>query len=68
MQARPPKLFETPRRSSSGSAHQTISTRAWPSSPWGRAFISTIRITPIMIRRVMLGSKASRTSQTKAAR
>ena len=48
--------------------HQTISTRDVPSSPCGRAFISTIRITPMRISRVMLGSTTSRFSQTNAAR
>src|SRR6185369_16510252 len=34
-------------------SHQTISTREVPSSPCGRAFINTIRITPIRMSRVM---------------
>src|SRR6185312_13104091 len=36
--------------------HQTISTRAEPNSPCGRAFMSTMRMTPIRMSRVMLGS------------
>src|SRR5262249_47288209 len=48
--------------------HAVASTRVAPTSPWGLAFISTIRMTPIMIRRVMLGSNASLASQTNTAR
>src|SRR5262249_23185046 len=49
-------------------AHAVASTPLDPSRPWGRAFMSTIRITPIMIRRVMLGSNARRASQTNTDR
>ena len=48
--------------------HQAISTRRAPTSPCGRTFISTIRITPIRISRVMLGSAARRVFQTNAPR
>jgi hypothetical protein len=48
--------------------HQTISTRDVPSSPCGRAFMRTMRMTPIRMSRVMLGSTTSRLFQTNAAR
>ena len=48
--------------------HQAISTRRAPTSPCGRTFMSTIRITPIRISLVMLGSAARRVFQTNAPR
>src|SRR5207244_3434821 len=45
-----------------------ISTRDVPSNPWGRAFISTIRIAPSRINRVIDGSLTSSFSQTNAVR
>ena len=57
MQASPPNDFEIAAQVEEARlGHQAISTRLAPTSPCGRAFISTIRITPIMISRVMLGS------------
>ena len=44
------------------------STRRVPSRPWGRAFIITIRIAPIMSCLVIEGSAASTVSQTNDAR
>ena len=54
--------------SSSRSAIRRSPPARVPSSPCGRAFISTIRITPIRISRVTLGSATSRFSQTNAPR
>ena len=68
MHVSPPKLFETPCSSSRRSAIRRSPRARAPTRPCGRAFMSTIRITPIRISRVMLGSAARRVSQTNAPR